>query len=197
LTITVIYDPDQPSAVDPCELGLAACAEFDNATARLQFIVQLAAEHWMDIIEDDHDMTVRFWWADIADPDAQIVEKDTDGRPTVVYIRIPANKAWYFDPFPALDDEFAMAPRLVRTLHPDEFDEVFIGSPPEVFEVAYTGLGPGNDLVTAVLHEMGHGVGLGPTRANACAGCVRNSPRSAWPIRLRPARSSSAPAAPR
>ncbi|MGD2082362.1 MAG: hypothetical protein PVF91_05320 [Chromatiales bacterium] len=131
--------------------------------------MQAAATHWEDIIEDDHDLTVHFWWVADSAPTTHIMQTDAEGRPTEAAICLPADLSWYYDPLPGNDDEFELGPKLYRSLHPDERAEALLGDPPEVFEIAYNGprtSGSGAlDMLTVALHELGHAVGLAPSIA--------------------------------
>ena len=98
-------------------------------------------------------------------PSGAVTSVDAQARPLEGILRVPADLHWYDDPNPFDDDEFPMSPKLYRTLHPTERAEAISGTPPEVFEVAYTGtntdLSP-LDLLTALFHEVGHVLGPEP-----------------------------------
>lgn len=143
----------------PVFIPYAACGH----DADLIDHVQAAAAQWEDIIEDDHDLTVHFWWVADSAPTTHIIQTDGNGRPTEAAICFSADLSWYYDPLPGNDDEFQLAPKLYRSLHPAEQAEGLEGEPPEVFEVAYNGprdSGGGVDMLSAALHELGHAVGL-------------------------------------
>ena len=177
IQILVQYDPTDPTAIDPCTpVPFAACSGGVDRTPDLALIMQHAAAHWEDIYEDpNHTLSIRYFWHAEDAPDANVEQVDLAGRPVLARIRIPVDRAYYYDPDPATDDGYEMDPKLYRTTHPDEMVTAFTGDePPEVFEVAYNGAESGSragDLLTAVLHEMGHALGLDPeiTAANdAC-----------------------------
>ena len=80
--------------------------------------------------------------------------------PSSWILLITADINWYWDESPFDDDEFDMFPKLFRDTHPAEQAEAFNGDVPEIFEVGYNGVGPNFDLLTVILHEMGHAIGL-------------------------------------
>lgn len=178
-TINVVYDPTVPGTVDPCsqfvidEAGqirhLKACAGGIDRTPAAHQIMDAAAVWFEDIFEDDHEVTIYWGWLPPEEklPDAKVRERDNAGRPTEGQVRIPSEPIddYFYDPTPQADEEFDMRPRLYRTTHPEEQARAFDGSPPEVLEVSYVGRSTVNDLLTDVLHEMGHALGLsgGPT----------------------------------
>lgn len=175
-TIEVVYDPDGPDAVDPCsdeiwvnqdgqirQGPLRACLDGVDRTPDLQLIVEAAADFYAGVFTDTHDVTIYFSWLGPFEslPDGRVLERDDSGRPTEGRIRFPADLTYFYDPTPDRDEEFDMRPRLYRTTHPAEQERAFDGSPPEVLEVSYVGRsGLGADLVSQVLHEMGHALGL-------------------------------------
>jgi hypothetical protein len=183
VTVTVEYDPTAPDAVDPCAPNppLTVCVGF-NQTARALALVQAAADHWRDIIADDHAMTIRFSWLDPAEgtlPFASIIDTDDQGRVTAGRVYFNPTVAYFYDQTPDLDEEFLgrrtnsnsrllsgmMRPKLYRTLHPDEKAEAFLNTASEIVEVGHNGLQegpPGVDFYTIALHEVGHLFGLVP-----------------------------------
>ncbi len=188
LDIELQYDAAGDGAIDPCselvleeEGGLRyyhACPLGVDRTTDLTKIFESAAASWEAIIEDDHEILIRYWWLDPAEglPHAKIIEKDASAKPTEVEIAISADKGgpYFFDKSPGTDEEFLMQPRLYRTTHPEEKVEAFYGSVPEVFEVSFNGrkLVGGNDLLTIILHEMGHGLGVANTVSSKTGACT-------------------------
>ncbi|MCK7595823.1 hypothetical protein M0G74_00905 [Microbulbifer sp. CAU 1566] len=170
LDINLIFDPNGSGAVDPCDDDLAGCGHTEELTQ----IMESVADHFESIIQDDHEMTISFWWLDpaLGAPDALIIERDEDGKPIEARIRISANLNYYYDTFPDFDSEFVMRPKLARTVPDFEAAEAFSGTAPEIYEVAYNGkeIDPigGLDLVTVVLHEMAHALGISADVSTAC-----------------------------
>ena len=192
ITINLIYDPEGEDAVDPCAVKFiiedgvlkavpqyAACQgpdnTFDNHTPELTQIIEAAAAHWEDIIEDDHAVEIRYWWLspEKGAPDANVLERDGDGRPTKSRMRISVDLNYFYDSTPEMDEEFDMRPKLFRTTKPVEQTEAFFcDTPPEVLEVGFNGREPQDtdtfDLLTVTLHEMAHALGLAGVDAGIC-----------------------------
>jgi len=192
ITINLIYDPEGQDAVDPCAVKFiiedgvlkavpqyAACQgpdnTFDNHTPELTQIIEAAAAHWEDIIEDDHAVEIRYWWLspEKGAPDANVLERDGDGRPTKSRMRISVDLNYFYDSTPEMDEEFDMRPKLFRTTKPVEQTEAFFcDTPPEVLEVGFNGREPQDtntfDLLTVTLHEMAHALGLAGVDPEIC-----------------------------
>lgn len=187
LTINLVYDPDGEDAVDPCESELiiegdlikevpkyAACRgpgnTFLNRTQLLTAIMESAADYWEDIIRDDHTIEIRYWWLspDKGAPDANVLMRDLFGKPVSSRIRISVDLSYFYDTTPDEDEEYDLRPRLYRTTHSTEQTEAFTGEPPEILEVSYNGPGPGDDLWTAVVHEMTHALGMAAIDTMTC-----------------------------
>ena len=134
IDITVFYDPNPVAAVTCCD-GFQCCG---NVVA-METLMEAAVSRWENIIEDNHSLTIRWWFADINKPLASIISVDGNGRPTEGTVQFPADAIYFYDPSPFGDDEFDMRPKLYRTTHPAEQAEAFSGSPPGVFEAAYNG----------------------------------------------------------
>jgi hypothetical protein len=186
LQIDLLYDETIPGAVNPCVSEIVDGVEvplyqacrgpgntFVDRTPDLTATMEAVAEHWEHIIRDNHSVLIRYAWLDpaLGAPDALILQRDGDGRPTESRIRISVNLGFFYDQNPSTDDGFDMRPRLYRTTHPAEHAEAFreaLGEPLEVLEVGYHGFGPGNDLWSIVAHEMGHALGLAGVTAPIC-----------------------------
>ncbi len=161
--ISIIYDDTIPGAIDPCdyeEEELPACADEVDRTDEMIFLVEVAAAYWSTIYHDLHSIEIHTAWVVDQAPSASVVTADANGRALEARLRVPADLPWFYDPTPFEDEEFNMEPRLFRNTHPHEQGEAFDGSPPEIFEVSYVGFGQGNDLLTVLLHEIGHILGL-------------------------------------
>jgi hypothetical protein len=118
------YEPDQPTC---------------GHNADLDLIMQAVAQHWENIIEDNHEILIRYRWAEVSDPSAQIVDLNAAGQPIEAIVRIPVTFNFFYDATPAVDEEFFMQGRLYRTLHPAEQAVAFQGDdPPPVYEVGST-----------------------------------------------------------
>lgn len=173
---TVIYDPTDPQGIDPCAPAqLTVCPDGEPQTDDMVAVIEAAAQHWSDIVEDDHSITIFVSWFNPAfgsKPEASIEETDADGRTTVARIRIAPNVTYFYDPTPGDDDEFNMRPALFRTLHPTERMEVFPVEPvpaqKDAVELGDIGLiddeDRGVDLLSIGLHEVGHVIGLSKER---------------------------------
>lgn len=162
-----------------------ACGHDEDLIAHMQ----AGAAHWEDIIEDDHDITVHFWWVRDIAPTTSILETDTNGRPTEAVICLPADLDWYYDPLPGNADEFDITPKLFRSLPAIEQNEAFIGAAAEVFEVAYNGpqTPDGNiDLLSIILHEIAHSLGHANSVASQAPGvsCTDADPYYSLPAWL-------------
>ena len=162
--INVYYDETIPSAVDPCSLeDTSACPDGVPLNDELEFMAQVAAAYWSVIFHDMHNMEIRVAWVTGEAPFARIVQVDGQGRPLVADLLVTAETNWFWDPTPFEDEEFDMEPKLFRDAHPAEQGEAFNGDVPEIFEVGFNGEGPGLDLLTMLLHEIGHAIGLAGT----------------------------------
>lgn len=167
LNIEIIFDPDIPGAIDPCNPDpgnpaappLSDCGRDDD----LQRVVRAAADYWSSIIRDDHDLTIRYGWLspEVGSlPDANALAFDAAGLPIEGRVRVPPT-GYFYDLTPDLDDEYPMRPKLLRTLREEERQDAIIGDPIEIFELAYNGMNTslGRDLLSILLHEMAHILG--------------------------------------
>lgn len=169
ITINVNYDPTQPGAVDPA---------FDLFGAQLTPIVNYAASFYEDVFEDvDHTITLTFWYTDL--PDNQLgnhdnLTDDANGREQTGTLRFDLQntsgvaRTYFYDATPGDNAEYAMAQTFWEDLSSAQQQNFYNagGSAPDTFEVGYFGAaasGPasaGIDMLTLVLHEMGHALGM-------------------------------------
>jgi hypothetical protein len=143
----------------------------DPDGTRLMALAQAAADHWEGIIEDVHtlDVTVRY---DNGIP-ANLIGQWTGsvsagGRVISGVLSIRGNTPWFYDSTPTDHSEYDMAQVLYRNASPNNATN-FVGNVPGVLEIAYIGTAPpgspavianNTDLLTVVLHELGHGLGM-------------------------------------
>jgi len=168
IDISVVYDPTVSDAVDPCgDPEYFSCPDGVARTDEMVLLVQVAAAYWASTFHDSHLYDVRVAWKVGGLPSADTTNIDANGHPTSAIVRVPVDLNLWYDPTPFDDEEFAMEPRLYRDTHPAEHAEAFDGSPLEIFEVGYNGPGPALDLLTILLHELGHALGLNPEVAMA------------------------------
>ncbi|MEM9619908.1 MAG: hypothetical protein AAF936_18290 [Pseudomonadota bacterium] len=180
----IVYDPNDPQGIDPCtpNMDFKVCPNGAPDTEKMVDIIEAAAAHWSDIIEDDHSILIKAAWFNPAfgsKPEASIEDTDADGRTTVARIRIGPTLKYFYDPTPNDDTEFNMRPALFRTLNPNERFEAFsvqpIMSQWDAVELADIGVSEDStpdydaDLYTIALHEVGHVIGLSKER-DQCTG---------------------------
>ncbi|NQU19816.1 MAG: hypothetical protein HQ567_00925, partial [Candidatus Nealsonbacteria bacterium] len=149
---------------------------FDATGANLTPIFEQAASYWEDIIEDWWTLDIEYYYDDLNDPDSYLGLHNnlatSGGKPTEARIRVDTQlygveRDWWFDPTPASHTEFDLEQTLYRDLTPGEQSAWFGGSPPEVLEVGFRGPAVAGgaadghlDVLSTVIHEMGHALGL-------------------------------------
>jgi hypothetical protein len=175
VNIILNFDPMQSEA-----------PSFDPTASGLISIFEHAEEVWEGIFEDvTGNLTINFWYEDLpngscgTNPAACHARINDDGvREIEANIRVDTvvnttglNRDWFIDPTPANSSEFNMVQTLWRGLSASQqinFFNVGAGStPPATMEIGYTGnaivggAAEGKwDMVTSVLHEVGHALGL-------------------------------------
>ena len=151
---------------------------FDPDGRRLGQMMQVAADYWEDIIEDDWSFDLAYTWGNLTGDGTLGVEATLDtrrGRPSSTRIRIDTHddsaneRPWFFDPTPLEHTEFDLPQVLYRDLSSTQQSSWFRGNPPQTMEVSYAGLAnrsapsearEGFDLLSVLLHEMGHALGM-------------------------------------
>ncbi len=143
---------------------------FDPTGSELKRIVRAAADHYEDIIEDPHTLTIKFWWnngggaAAVAAPESPRTDPLVVGR-----MRFDGNRLWYLDPDPNDDSEFDMGQKLFSDLSATNKSDWFNGAAPSQFETAFVGNAKPTappeaqfrvDLLTVAFQEMGHLLGV-------------------------------------
>ncbi|WP_428390009.1 hypothetical protein [Mucisphaera sp.] len=148
----------------------------DPAAAELISMMQWAANYWEDIIEDSGTLNIRYFWTDLDDNvlGDHLNTGTSGGKPTDARIRLDTTlsngnaRLWYYDQTPGNNSEFDIEQTLYRDLTGTQQANWFNGAP-QLFEVGYRGdarsTAPaaarnGFDLLSTVIHELGHAVGL-------------------------------------
>ena len=163
------FDPTTPFAVPP--VGLTG-------------LMGYARDYYEDIFEDFHQLHINYWYEDLGDNFLgfnNIVDTDIPGDPArrviEANIRIDtqvgsggALRNWFIDFTPGDDSEFNMQQTLWRDLNPSQRSDWyndFGNDIPDTFEVGYRGdavaAGPAEgaiDMLSVVLHEVGHSLGV-------------------------------------
>lgn len=157
---------------------------FDDAGARLTAIFQAAEAIYEDIIEDDYTLQIDFWYTDL---DKGVLGNhnlisQSGGRETRGSVRIDSRSGeggtgafnnYFFDLTPFDNSEFNMQQTLWRDLTVDQQADWYFpynssNNIPETLEVGFAGLANGTDtdaannvdMLTLVLHEVGHALGM-------------------------------------
>ena len=156
--------------------GASDSPGFDPTGALLAPIMQYAADYWEDIIEDSWTLDINYYYDDLSDANGTLADHvnqgTSGGKPTDARIRVDTQisgspRDWWFDPTPANDSEFDLSQTLYRDLTAAQKTDWFAGSPRPVMEVGYRGNAVGGgaadghyDILSTVIHEIGHAVGL-------------------------------------
>ena len=167
--------------------GASAAPTFDPTGALLQPLFQHAEAFYQDVFEDtaaNTTLTINYWYEDLADPSIGVhtlVSETTSGgtlpnREITANIRIDtrlgtggAERNWFIDTTPDDDDEFTMQQTLWRDLTAAQRADLFNAGAdiPDTFETAFSGNAVAGgaavgatDMLTVVLHEVGHALGM-------------------------------------
>ncbi|MEZ6189809.1 MAG: hypothetical protein R3C45_00785 [Phycisphaerales bacterium] len=160
LNIVLNYDNGQSSepGTDPTGAGLIS-------------LFQYAETYYQDIFDDSHTLTINFWYTNLS---GNLLGQHTlegfDGtRETEGNIRIDNGTAWFIDPTPSTNVEFNMQQTLWRDINSTQRSDWYNGAVgiAQTFEVGFGGTatagGGANgltDMLTVILHEVGHALGM-------------------------------------
>jgi len=153
---------------------------WDPAGTILKAHFAQAKQIWEQLLPGPGNLEFDFHWDDDIDSDPDdgklTLGLTTDAGPFDLFIEINPLAPWYADPFPATDDEFSPtgSQRLFSGLSPAEQSTYFLNTnPPGALETGYSRPGipgpvgaggfdaaSGFDLLTVILHEMGHALGI-------------------------------------
>ena len=150
-----------------------------NRTNELTSLMQTAAGIWEDIIEDPHTLDITYQWGDLEDTTIGLCEytwPSGSNRPHQATITADTHQGsggaardWFFDPTPLDNEEFGMSFSYYRDTSPANQTAWYNGSPPDFLEMQYSGTATAgvagdpisnHDLLTVMLHEIGHAVGV-------------------------------------
>jgi hypothetical protein len=158
--------------------GASDSPTFDSTGALLTPIMQAAANFWEDIIEDTGTLAIEYYYDNLSDPNNTLAVHNnlatSGGKPTSARVRVDTQlngveRLWFFDPTPTNNSEYDLQQTLYRDLTGTQQTNWFNGSPPDLLEVGYRGntvagapadAVNGFDLLSTVIHEIGHAVGL-------------------------------------
>ena len=146
---------------------------FDLSGDILTDLMGAAELYWEDIIEDSHTLDVRFFYRDFTTTTAAdtLVTAFSGGKPTACRIRVDSTPSagWYLDPTPFDHDEYDLSQTTVGELDSGDRSNWYNDYPPDLLEASYMGqdapgapVGAVNDadMLTTILHEFGHGLGM-------------------------------------
>ncbi|MBX3420903.1 MAG: hypothetical protein KF752_05025 [Pirellulaceae bacterium] len=136
---------------------------YDPDGSKLASIAQAAATMWMSLRPGNETYHWNIHWEDFDGP-ALAVANNFDGS-----IKFRINAQWFIDPTPLVNEEFGpFQTSYVDSLDFADKNQWFAGTnPPNELEYGYTATASSDsatnrsDLLTVMLHEMGHLSGIG------------------------------------
>ncbi len=172
--INIVLNYDNVQSVNPTQ---------DSSATGLQDMFEFAEAYYEDIFQDidsNTTITINFWYEDLDWRSAStwgmhslVDENNSSGnwREVEANIRLDNDRTWFIDPTPEDSSEFDMAQVLWRDLtavqQADFYNNYTAADIPETFEVGFRGTAPTGspangiaDLLSTVLHEVGHSLGL-------------------------------------
>ncbi|MBP61482.1 MAG: hypothetical protein CMJ62_08140 [Planctomycetaceae bacterium] len=176
--INIVLNFDDAQSTDPT---------FDSTGALLQPIFEHAETFYQGVFQDtaaNTTLTINYWYEDLTGGLIglhSLVSETTSGgtlpnREVTANIRIDtlvgtggAERNWFIDTTPDDDDEYTMGQTLWRDLTAAQRTDLFNAGAdiPDTFETSYTGTAVAEsaavgatDMVTVVLHEVGHALGM-------------------------------------
>ena len=178
-----IAPPGAPTNPDSVIAPFDPTIPFAAPPVGLNNLMNYAGSYYGDIFEDFHELQINFWYEDINGDFLGFntpVDADIPGDPAQriieANIRIDTHwpngtlRDWFIDFTPSDDSEFEMQQTLWRDISPmqrQNWYNDFGNGIPDTFEVGYRGDavngGPADgavDMLTVVLHEIGHSLGI-------------------------------------
>ena len=176
--INIVLNFDDAQSTDPT---------FDSTGALLQPLFEHAETFYQGVFQDtaaNTTLTINYWYEDLTGGLIglhSLVSETTSGgtlpnREVTANIRIDtlvgtggAERNWFIDTTPDDDDEYTMGQTLWRDLTAAQRTDLFNAGAdiPDTFETSYTGTAVAEsaavgatDMVTVVLHEVGHALGM-------------------------------------
>ena len=139
---------------------------FDPNGTRLMAMMQRAASHWGDIIEDGHDLSIDVIYGTLETADAAVLTTSDGFLADTALIRFSDTREWYFDPTPNDDSEFDLSETLFGDGAGGGFNTAGPGQP--MLEISYRGQENGSDpnaslgfdALSTAMHEIGHVLGV-------------------------------------
>ncbi len=162
-----------------------------NASA-LTELMQFSKSFYEDVFEDEHALTITYAYASLPGSPIGLYLPSGPGpdlRDSGGTLLIDSAVDWFLDPTPENNSEFDMEQTFWRDLTTTQrvswYNDYASSTIPETFEAGYTGVAIDSDamgkfdLLTVVLHELGHGLGFSgtpPTIIEAADGDIDYSP---------------------